>query len=181
MAQEDARILELLSADDEAGLDLLFDEYYVFLCNVVFRVLNDAVYAEDIVQEMFTDIWHKRHDINIQTSLRAYLRRAVVNRSLNHIRKQRMKFDETEEAIVSIEASDVSGQEGMERDELEKRIFDCIENLPPKCKLIFGMSRFENMSYQEIADSLDISIKTVENQISKALKLLRATVQHYMV
>jgi RNA polymerase sigma-70 factor (ECF subfamily) len=181
MAQEDITILELLSADDESALDLLFDHYYGFLCNVVFRVINDAVYAEDIVQEMFTDIWHKRHEINIKTSLRAYLRRAAVNRSLNHIRKQRMKFDETEEAVISIEAQDVDGQMGMERDELEKRIFDCIENLPPKCKLIFGMSRFENMSYQEIADSLDISIKTVENQISKALKLLRQTVQHYLV
>lgn len=181
MAQEDIKILELLLADDESALDLLFDHYYSFLCNVVFRVINDAVYAEDIVQEMFTDIWHKRHDISIKTSLRAYLRRAAVNRSINHIRKQRMKFDETEEAVVGIEANDVDGQVSMERDELEKRIFECIENLPPKCKLIFGMSRYESMSYQEIADSLDISIKTVENQISKALKLLRLTVQHYLV
>jgi RNA polymerase sigma-70 factor (ECF subfamily) len=148
---------------------------------VVYRVINDADYAEDIVQEIFTDIWRKRESINVQSSLRAYLRRASVNRSLNHIRKQRMKFDENEEAIIDIESNTINGQQGMERDELEQRIHDCIDALPPKCKLVFSLSRFENMSYQEIADHLEISIKTVENQISKALRILRNSIQPYTV
>ncbi len=181
MQTEDDVILDLLSKGDQKFIDLLFDKYYTYLCNVVYRVINDADYAEDIVQEIFTDIWRKRESINIQTSLRAYLRRASVNRSLNHIRKQRMKFDENEEAIIDIESNTIDGQQELEKDELEQRIHDCINGLPPKCKLVFSLSRFENMSYQEIADHLEISIKTVENQISKALRILRNSIQPYTV
>ena len=181
MQTEDDVILDLLSKGDQKSIDLLFDKYYTYLCNVVYRVINDADYAEDIVQELFTDIWRKRDSINVQTSLRAYLRRASVNRSLNHIRKKRMKFDENEEAIIDIESNTINGQQEMERDELEQRIHDCIDALPPKCKLVFSLSRFENMSYQEIADHLEISIKTVENQISKALRILRNSIQPYTV
>ena len=181
MQTEDDVILDLLSKGDQKFIDLLFDKYYTYLCNVVYRVINDADYAEDIAQEIFTDIWRKRESINIQTSLRAYLRRASVNRSLNHIRKQRMKFDENEEAIIDIESNTIDGQQELEKDELEQRIHDCINGLPPKCKLVFSLSRFENMSYQEIADHLEISIKTVENQISKALRILRNSIQPYTV
>lgn len=181
MQTEDDVILDLLSKGDQKFIDLLFDKYYTYLCNVVYRVINDADYAEDIVQEIFTDIWRKRESINIQTSLRAYLRRASVNRSLNHIRKQRMKFDENEDAIIDIESNTIDGQQELEKDELEQRIHDCIDALPPKCKLVFSLSRFENMSYQEIANHLEISIKTVENQISKALRILRSSIQPYTV
>ncbi len=181
MLTEDVEILELLSKGDQKSIDLLFNKYYTYLCNVIYRVINDADYAEDIVQEIFTDIWRKRESINVQTSLRAYLRRAAVNRSLNHIRKQRMKFDDNEEAVIDIESDTIDGQQEMEKNELEQRIHDCIDSLPPKCKLVFSMSRFENMSYQEIANHLDISIKTVENQISKALRILRKSIQPYAV
>jgi RNA polymerase sigma-70 factor, ECF subfamily len=181
MALDDERILTLLKENDEKSIDLLFQGYYNYLCNVVNRVINDADYAEDIVQEIFMDIWRKREEINIEISLRAYLRRAAVNRSLNHIRKQKMKFEEAENSVSELASNDNDSQIVMERDELEKRIHDCIENLPPKCKIVFAMSRFENMSYQEIATSLEISVKTVENQISKALKILRSTVQPYLV
>lgn len=181
MVHDDNYILTLLKEDNQKSIDLLFEGYYNYLCNVVNRVINDADYAEDIVQEIFTDIWRKRESIDIKISLRAYLRRAAVNRSLNHIRKQKMKFDVDEDAVVELPSEDINGQMGMERDELEKRIHECIDGLPPKCKIVFGMSRFENMSYQEIANALDISVKTVENQISKALKILRSAVQPYLV
>ncbi len=181
MLQEDEHILSLLASNDEKSIDLLFDKYYTYLCNVIYRVINDSDYAEDIVQEIFMDIWKKREKINVQTSLRAYLRRAAVNRSLNHIRKQRMKFDDDEDAVLDIESSTIDGQTTMEKNELERRIHESIDALPPKCKLVFSMSRFENMSYQEIADALGISIKTVENQISKALRILRSAVQSYLV
>lgn len=181
MTVEDAEIVRLLKNDDEKAIDLLFDNYYNYLCGVVYRVISDADYAEDLVQEIFLDIWRKRHDLNISTSLRAYLRRAGVNRSLNFIRKQKMKFEDAEETMNDLRSTEISGQVEMEHSELEQRIHSCIDALPPKCKLIFGMSRFENMSYQEIANSLEISVKTVENQISKALKLLRSAVQPYLV
>lgn len=181
MSYSDEDILFMLNANEERAISVLFDNFYEYLCNVVYRVLHDRGYAEDIVQEIFYDLWRKREKIKIQSSLRAYLRRAAVNRSLNHIRKQRMKFEEDEEVILDVKAKGTDGQLELEKDELEQRIYDIIESLPPKCKIIFGLSRFENMTYQEIADELNISIKTVENQVSKALKILRTAVKPYLV
>ncbi len=181
MSYQDEDILKMLNANEDQAISVLFDNFYEYLCNVVYRVINDRDYAEDIVQEIFYDLWRKRERIQINISLRAYLRRAAVNRSLNHIRKQRMKFEEDEEVVLDLKAKGTDGQLELEKDELETRIFEIIESLPPKCRIIFGLSRFENMSYQEIADELGISIKTVENQISKALKILRTAIQPYLV
>lgn len=181
MSYSDEDILLMLNSNEERAISVLFDSFYEYLCNVVYRVVNDRGFSEDIVQEIFFDLWRKRDKIQIHISLRAYLRKAAVNRSLNHIRKQRMKFEEDEDVVSEIRAQDVDGQMELEKDELQSRIFQIIETLPPKCKIVFSLSRFENMSYQEIADELEISIKTVENQISKALRILRTAVQPYLV
>ena len=180
MSYSDSDIIFLLNADEEKAISLLFDNYYDYLCNVVYRVIHDRDYAEDIVQEIFFEVWKKRDSIKIDTSLRGYLRRAAVNRSLNHLRKKKMQFAEDEEAVLRVPAKSIDGQAELERSELENRIHAAIDTLPPKCKIVFGLSRFENMSYQEIANSLDISVKTVENQISKALRILRSSLDHYV-
>jgi len=152
---DDSEILDLLNKNDERAISLLFDRFFDYLCAVVYRVIHDYEAARDVVQDIFLDLWKKRESLNIQIALRPYLRRAAVNRGLNYIKMKRIIPNDNEEAAA--------------------------ESLPPKCKLVFGMSRFESMSYQEIADALDISIKTVENQISKALKILRTEVQLFMV
>ena len=178
---DDNEILELLNKNDDRAIELLFDRFFEYLCAVVYRVIHDYEAARDVVQDIFMDLWKKRETLNIQTSLRPYLRRAAVNRGLNYIKRRRIVPNDDEEAALEIVSKTPSGQAHLERNELEKRIYSVIESLPPKCKLVFAMSRFENMSYQEIADALDISVKTVENQISKALKILRAEVQLFMV
>ena len=178
---EDSEILALLNNNDDRAIELLFDRYFDYLCAVVYRVIHDYEAARDVVQDIFLDLWKKRENINIQIALRPYLRRAAVNRGLNYIKRKRIVANDDEDAAADIVSKAPTGQAYLEKDELEGRIFAVIESLPPKCKLVFGMSRFENMSYQEIADALDISIKTVENQISKALKILRNSVQMYMV
>lgn len=177
----DEEILELLNSNDERAIELLFDRFFDYLCAVVYRVIHDYEAARDVVQDIFLDLWKKRESINVSIALRPYLRRAAVNRGLNYIKRKRIIPNDDEDAAVDIVSQVPSGQAYMEKDELETRIYQVIEGLPPKCKLIFGMSRFESMSYQEIATALDISIKTVENQISKALKILRSEVQLFMV
>lgn len=178
---EDDKILELLNKNDDKAIELLFDRFFDYLCAVVYRVIHDYEAARDVVQDIFFDLWRKRDNITIQTALRPYLRRAAVNRALNYIKRKRIVPSDDEDAAVDIVSTVPSGQAFMEKDELETRIFEVIEALPPKCKLVFGMSRFENMSYQEIANALEISVKTVENQISKALKILRSEVQVFLV
>ncbi|MFT4565617.1 MAG: RNA polymerase sigma-70 factor (ECF subfamily) [Saprospiraceae bacterium] len=176
---QDSDIVELLDKQDERAIALLFDRFFDYLCSIVYRVIHDYEASRDVVQDLFFDLWKKRESIKIKTALRPYLRRAAVNRGLNYLKKQKMVFSQDENAAIDLPADEVSGQLHLEHEELEQRIFSAIDGLPPKCKIIFSMSRFESMSYQEIATNLGISIKTVENQISKALKILHHEVHHH--
>ncbi len=180
MHRSDEEIIELLAAGDQRAVSSIFDQYYDYLCGVVYRVVADYEVSRDIVQDIFVDLWRKQDVINIQTSLRAYLRRAAINRALNHIRKNKITFESDEQELIEVRDYSISGQQDMERSELEKCINAALEKLPPKCKVVFSLSRFEELSYQEIATTLDISIKTVENQISKALRIMRHELAQYL-
>ena len=171
--------VQLLNTDSETGFKLLFEEYYQYLCMNVFRIIGKQDVTEDIVQDVFFEIWKKREQIMISTSLKAYLRRAAINKSLNHIRDQKMVIDEDETAI-SDRVEFAKAHQLLELEDLQGIINVAIDQLPEKCRIVFAMSRFEEMSYREIAESLGISIKTVENQISKALRHLRKELAPYL-
>lgn len=173
----DQELIISLQNDDEQAMDILFRRHYSSICRAVYRILKDGNLAEDIAQEVFLGLWKKRKTLNISTSVNAYLKRAAVNKSLNFIRDQKVKFDD-EEKMPVLTNNQSTTQQQLEAEDLQKLINDSIDLLPEKCRLVFTLSRFEEMSYQEIADKLDISIKTVENQISKALKFLRKALNH---
>ena len=179
MDQKEIEIINRLNRSEEGVIKILFDEYYEYLCRSIYRLVPDASVSEDIVQEVFMELWKKRESIQITTSIRAYLRRSALNRALNYLRKNRIKFEE-EEDIPDMASHDHGGQANMEMTELEAKIHGVIDELPERCRIIFGMSRFEEMSYKEIAAALDISVKTVENQMSKALRILRNRIQPYL-
>lgn len=172
-------ILTRLQAGDKSALKVLFDYHYQMVCSTIHRFIRDHSLTEDLAQEVFVRFWEKREQINITSSLDAYLRRMAVNEALGHLRRHKNRF--TEEIT-----SNVSG--GMEEDveqqflqsELEVKVKDAINELPPRCQTIFKLSRFEDMTYQQIADEMDISIKTVENQMGKALKYLRQRLHGYL-
>ena len=140
------------------------------------RILKDEHLAEDITQDVFLELWKKRDIRQINTALKAYLRRSVMNRCLNYIRDQKMAFEE-EDKLPEWPSSNSDALANMETGELEQSLQKAIEALPDRCRIVFNLSRFENLSYRQIADQLEISIKTVENQISKALRLLRQAVE----
>ncbi|MCB0640499.1 MAG: RNA polymerase sigma-70 factor [Phaeodactylibacter sp.] len=169
----DQELLDQLRANREDAIDGIFRRYYAKVCQAVIRVVKNPETAEDIAQEVFYELWKKREQLQITSSLGAYLRRAALNRSLNYLRDQRMQFEEVNEPLLEEEHS-VSASEQLEMTELEDLIREKIEALPERCRIIFQLSRFEELSYKEIARQLDISEKTVEHQISKALKFLRA-------
>ncbi len=172
---EEVNIIERLRKEPESTLKWMYDNYYSYVCGVVYRMVNDGTTAEDIAQEVFFQIWKNREKIELSIGFKPYIRRAVVNRTLNHIRSRKMKFED-EESALEVSSEKYGTVEKMEADELRKSIFECIETLPEKCRIVFGLSRFENLSYKEISEKLNISKKTVENQISKALKHLRASI-----
>lgn len=171
--------MELLRTNDDRAVALIFRRYYPYLCQVIYKVIPDANLAEDIAQDVFYDLWRRRARLDVTTSLTAYLRRAALNRALNYLRDQKIKFDEEEKAPTPRSYLPGAGQQ-MEEAELQQAIHRAIDALPERCRAVFMLSRFEELSYQEIADRLDISIKTVENQISKALKNLREALKNYL-
>ena len=171
--------MKMLKDGDQKVFDHLFNQYYNYMCHAVYRVIPDRVLVEDVVQEVFYEMWKKRERMEIKTSIKAYLRRASINKALNHIRDKKLNYDSVEN-IKEERAERPKGQIQMEAQELSERIDMAIDQLPERCRLIFGMSRFEEMSYKEISEALGISIKTVENQISKALRHMRVSLQPYV-
>ena len=136
--------------------------------------------AKDIVHNVFVNLWEKRDQLDASTSFKSYLFTAVHNRSLNYIRDQK-KFDKNEFVPETNEAINYESADSLETTELQKKINNAIDSLPEKCREIFLLNRFEELKYQEIADKLNISIKTVETQMSKALKTLREKLGQYLV
>jgi len=136
------------------------------------RILKDDHLAEDITQDVFLELWKKREERQINIALKAYLRRSVMNRCLNHIRDKRMAFED-EEKLPEWPSTASNVLANMEAGELEQSLQKAVDGLPERCRIIFSLSRFEDLKYQQIADQLEISIKTVENQMSKALRVIR--------
>ena len=173
--QKDEKILELLAKDSNLAFKLIFDQYYKYLCLVVFRMIQDRNLAEDIVQDVMHDFWKKHENIEIKSSLKSYLHRSTVNKTLNHIRDKKMTFEEEEQIdIHKSQEADIDNL--INAEELQNRINQAIGALPERCRIIFSLSRFEELSYKEIAETLEISVKTVENQMSKALRILRKAI-----
>ncbi len=161
---------------DTRSFEKLFKEYFPPLMSFARKFLVDEDDSREVVHKVFISLWEKRGEIDLTTSLKSYLFKSVHNRSLNVIR-DRKKFS-SEEIPEMVGEWDVSAQ--LESVELEDKINKALESLPEKCRQVFEMNRFDGLKYSEIAAELDISIKTVENQISKALKILREKLMKYM-
>lgn len=177
MNYTDAELLEVFTQDGSKGIELIFKQYYEVMCRTAIRITKERSLAEDIVQEVFYELYKKREGLKIQ-SLVGYLKRAVYNRSINKVKGRKDHVDADEMAYELTDNMNNS-QDDMEYGELETFINSVIDSLPEKCRLVFVLNRFEQLSYKEVAAKLDISVKTVENQMSKALKKLRAEFENY--
>lgn len=173
----DTELLGIFNEDNSRGIELIFKQYYEVLCKTAVRITKESNLAEDIVQEVLYEMFKKKDKLNIE-SLIGYLKRSVYNRSLNKIKSNRDFVDSDD---ISYELTDTTStsQDMIEYQELESYINSSIDKLPEKCRLVFVLNRFEQLSYKEVAKKLDISVKTVENQMSKALKFLRKELAAY--
>lgn len=169
----DQEIIHLLAKDQKKVLDFIFDRYYTELCRHAYRYTGKEEIAEEITQDIFVYLWEKRKDINISTSLKAYLYKAVSNRSINHLKSQfsRQKFEEIEGDYLTV--SHRNTEEQLNYEELNGILQEGISRLPDRCRTIFNLSRNGGLTYQDIAKELGISPKTVEVQMGIALKKLR--------
>ncbi|MBS0009820.1 MAG: RNA polymerase sigma-70 factor [Bacteroidales bacterium] len=151
----------------------LFRSSYNALVNYARTILKDTDTAEEIVQELFFVMWRDRKKITIRSSIYAYLFRSVYNRCLHHIEHRKVVMKHETRLKESHNNKSEDPADAMNYKELHEKVNRIIEKLPERCAKIFCMSRFEGMKYAEIAEHLSISVKTVEANMSKALKEFR--------
>lgn len=173
-------IIGAIREGNERIFEETFRKYYQSLCNYANSILKEMDEAEEVVQNLFLSIWEKRSDLEISISLKSYLYRAVHNHCLNRIKHLKVREEYQQYAVNFYEASYESVSQTVMKNELETKIEEAIKKLPEQCRLIFRMSRFEELKYHEIAEQLELSPKTVENQIGKALKILRVELAEYL-
>lgn len=177
--EPDKEVIEQFRSGNEAAFEQVFHAYYRALAAYAGTILKNSDDAEDMVQQVFISIWEKRAGMEIHTSLRALLYRAVHNACLNRIKQQQVRSDYAREA-VQLHRETLATEDRLQQKELQRKIEDALNQLPEQCARIFKMSRFEQLKYQEIAERLELSVKTVENQMGKALKLMREQLKDYL-
>jgi RNA polymerase sigma-70 factor (ECF subfamily) len=158
----------------------IFRLHYANLCAYAYKYLQEKEASEELVQDVFFKLWVKRTEIDIQSSLKSYLYRAVRNGALNVI--SHLKIREEYKASNEQNRLDTEMQDGDELvgSELNQCIQSSLMKMPEQRRRIFVMSRYEDLKYREIAEQLGVSIKTVESQMTKALKFLRVELREYL-
>ncbi len=155
---------------NENTFERLYDEYYSSLCLFANKYLQDLDLSRSLVQELFVNLWLKREKIVVQDSVKSYLYKAVRNRSIDYLRKSRKNVRLSDISESSLHSP---FEDKLEEAELNNRINQSISELPEKCREIFILCRFEGLKYIQIAEKLNISVKTVEMQMGIALKKMK--------
>lgn len=164
---------------DKALFEQLFKAHFAPLCNYAVQYVQDADSAKDIAQKVFINLWESRDSIDPQKSVQSYLYTSVRNRCLNYIRDH--KKYRSQVLDLEIDNIEIAFEEDdpQEYSDLEAKVAQALQALPEKCRQVFELSRFKEMKYKEIALELDISEKTVEAHMSRALKTLREVLKDY--
>lgn len=167
---QDLYLFEKVKAGDRKSFELLFNKYYNNLCNFAYLFFKDTAITEELVADVFVNIWEKRKSIHIKTDFKSYLYRSTRNAVINIIRKEKrnkqLKFEVT--------LQELSPENLMIREEVLIHFEGMVNRLPKQAGLVFRLVRIDGLRYKEIAEILDISVKTVENHMGKALKMMRA-------
>ena len=172
--------VENLREGNHKAFEMLFNEWYKPLCRYANSILQCEDDAEDVVQKFFYKLWDKHQQISIHTAIEPYLYRSIHNECMNNIKQKKVNADYILSVTDKLEVNYENTDKQLIINELEKNIQKAIEKLPPRCKEVFLLSRFNDMSYAEISKSLNITAGTVEIQIVKALRLLRKELSDYL-
>lgn len=159
---------------------MLFKTYYQPLCHYACTFLHDKEDAEEIVQSTFLLVWERRENLAIRTSVKPYLYAMVRNACLNVLKHNKIKQRHAGEEMALADRSHDAVMHTISSIELEQRIRLAMDELPEQCRVVFKLSRFEELKYSEIAEQLNISVKTVENHMGKALRMMREQLKDYL-
>jgi RNA polymerase sigma-70 factor (ECF subfamily) len=166
--------------NSRADFETLFKAHYSSLCSYANQFLKDVDAAEEVVQEIMFKVWTNRESLVIDTSMKSYLFRAVRNGCMNVLKHVKVREEYKTWREHQGDETHLSKEDEMIASELEQKIREAIDRLPMERRKVFIMSRYEGLTYNQIADNLGISVKTVENQMGKALKTLRVDLADYL-
>jgi RNA polymerase sigma-70 factor (ECF subfamily) len=181
------KIIDLLKQGDNTAYKYVYEHYYTLLCAIVYEYLKDRFLCESMVDDLIYHLWEKRATLEITTSLRSYLVRAVRNRCINYLNLERERREITFSSMSAKENESIQYSQSLEyplavllENELDEKIRQSIENLPEDCRTIFRKSRYEDKSYEEIARESGISVNTVKYHIKQALARLKNDLADYL-
>lgn len=170
---EDVDLMDRMRSGDDIALKLIYNKYWNHLFNSAYNILRDQQACEDIIQDVFINLWNKRELIEIKVSLKSYLFASTRYEVYRQVRLGNVRediFDHVHERMTT-----ATEYGNIEHRELLSQINSIVDNLSAKCKEVYKLSREEQLSHKEIASQLDISTKTVENHLNKALRQLRTS------
>jgi RNA polymerase sigma-70 factor (ECF subfamily) len=180
MHPEEAEIIERIRNGDMEAFETIFKAYYQSLCLFSMRYLRRTDLAEEIVQDIFVNIWDKRSGLHMETSLKSYLYRAVHNNSLKYLQHEKVVDRHAQRIIERKEQFYNEPLNNIQVEELTKLLEIAYASMPQKTREIFELSRNEGLKYAEIAEKMEISVKTVEAHMGNALKILRESLKEYL-
>ncbi|RIH64743.1 RNA polymerase sigma-70 factor [Mariniphaga sediminis] len=167
---KDKNIINLIKSGDQKALEQLYKKYYSNLCNFALQFVKSIDYAEEVVSDVFLNIWLKREILSIRSNVKSYLFAATRNRALNFLKTQKIEFREIDEAYQNDTVTDLVPDARLNYSDTLNRIEKIINELPPQRRTIFKLSRIDGLKYKEIAEVLSISVNTVQKQMTEAVK-----------
>lgn len=173
MEHSDQQLLARLREGDHAAFTEIYNRYWSVLYLHARHMLGEPDLARDVIQEVFIGIWNKGGELELQTSLKAYLYKSVRNTILNMVRREKVQMGYMEELSHIYKEGTYDTEEQLRFNELSRLIEGEVQLMPPKMRVVFEMSRKEYLSHAEIASKLSISDSTVKKQVNKALRILR--------
>jgi len=168
--------------NDEQEFELIFRKYYVRLCGFANKFITNTSEAEEIVQEVFLNIWAKKDRLKLDDEIKPYLFKSVQNLCFNFIEHQKVvdSYYSVIEVVYKNKKEEFDSYESVLFTEFQAKVDEAIGSLPDECRKIFKMSREDGLKYAEIADKLNLSVKTVETQMSRALSKLKIELKDYL-
>lgn len=181
----DAQWVQSVRQGDSTAFEALFLTYYERLARFAYGYVKTRSAAEEVVQDVFLNIWSQRGRWAVQGALRTYLYAATRNRALNRLRRSQLEQRWADgvldnDDVVAVVPRSPQANERVELAELDEAIRQAIDQLPPRCRETFVLSRQHHLSYEQIAQVMEISVKTVQEQIARALRSLRVSLAHWL-
>jgi RNA polymerase sigma-70 factor, ECF subfamily len=169
---DDRNLLERLRQGDEAAFDSIFRTWYAPLVRLAVGMVRERAVAEELVQEVMLELWRRRESLDSEGSAQAYLFQSTRNRALNHLRHAQVER-RGEPFAAAEESKPATASDQVVEDEIAVALRQAMDDLPPRCREVFELSRLHNLKYTEIAQTLGVSVKAVEAQMGRALRTLR--------